>query len=89
MPVRRSRTCSGDRPPHRGPIGTYETLRRRRVETIAAQAAKINHTKTPGAFGQAILPYALPLFVKLVMRPEKTLGPVLRHRIDWPATAAR
>jgi 2-polyprenyl-6-methoxyphenol hydroxylase-like FAD-dependent oxidoreductase len=64
-------------------FATYERLRRPRVEGIAAQAAKINHTKAPGRIGQAVLPLLMRAVMKLAMKPEKTLGPTLRYRIDW------
>ncbi|MFG3340059.1 FAD-dependent oxidoreductase [Glycomyces sp. NPDC048151] len=64
----------------------YEGLRRGRVERIAAMAARSNAVKAPGPVMQAVLPLIMPLFVKTVMNPEKNLGPVQRHRIDWPAT---
>lgn len=70
-------------------FATYERLRRARVETIAAQAAKINHTKAPGRLGQAVLPLLMRPLMRLAMNPEKKLGPVLRHRIDWDAPAGR
>jgi 2-polyprenyl-6-methoxyphenol hydroxylase-like FAD-dependent oxidoreductase len=67
----------------------YEGLRRRRVESIAAQAARINQTKTPGPLGRAVLPYVLPLMLRVFMRPEKVLAPVQRYRIDWAGKVSR
>jgi 2-polyprenyl-6-methoxyphenol hydroxylase-like FAD-dependent oxidoreductase len=64
----------------------YEKLRRNRVEQIAARAAKINQRKAPGRLARAVMPLVLPLFFRFAMNPEKTLGPVLRHRIDWDRT---
>lgn len=61
----------------------YESSRRRRVESIAAQAAKINHAKAPGRVARAVLPYAMPLILRVFLRPEKMVAPVQRHRIDW------
>jgi 2-polyprenyl-6-methoxyphenol hydroxylase-like FAD-dependent oxidoreductase len=66
-------------------FATYERLRRARVEAVAAGAAKINHAKAPGRVGQAVLPLLMRPLMKLAMNPEKKLGPVLRHRIDWDA----
>lgn len=66
----------------------YERLRRSRVERIASQAAKTNRAKAPGVVAQKIMPLLMPLFIKAVMNPEKTLGPAQRHRIDWDAPAA-
>jgi 2-polyprenyl-6-methoxyphenol hydroxylase-like FAD-dependent oxidoreductase len=66
-------------------FATYERLRRARVEGIAARAAKINHAKAPGRLGQAVLPLLMRPMMKIAVKPEKTLGPVLRYRIDWDA----
>jgi 2-polyprenyl-6-methoxyphenol hydroxylase-like FAD-dependent oxidoreductase len=68
-------------------FAAYERLRRARVEGVAARAAKINHTKTPGRAGQALLPVLLPLIMKTVMKPEKTMGSEQRYRIDWASAA--
>ncbi|MBM2622971.1 FAD-dependent monooxygenase [Actinoplanes sp. LDG1-06] len=57
----------------------YESRRRPRVEAIAAQAAKINHAKVPGPVARALLPYVMPLFLRLAGGTGKTL----RYRIDW------
>ena len=67
----------------------YERLRRTRVEGVAARAAKINQAKTPGRVGQALMPVLMPLLMKVAMKPEKTLGPELRYRIDWDAPVTR
>ncbi|SDE31633.1 FAD-dependent oxidoreductase [Glycomyces harbinensis] len=69
-------------------FAAYERLRRNRVERVAANAARTNGVKAPGPVAQAIMPLVMPLFIKTVMNPEKTLGPVQRHRIDWDATVA-
>ncbi|GAA3347322.1 FAD-dependent monooxygenase [Amorphoplanes nipponensis] len=68
-------------------FAAYERLRRARVEEVAARAATINRSKTPGPVAQALMPILMPLVTKLVLKPEKTLGPVQRYRIDWPAPA--
>jgi 2-polyprenyl-6-methoxyphenol hydroxylase-like FAD-dependent oxidoreductase len=67
-------------------FATYEGLRRQRVERVAARAAKINHAKTPGPVAKALMPVLMPLFMKLVMKPEKTIGVEQRYRIDWSGT---
>ncbi|MGK8520263.1 FAD-dependent oxidoreductase [Nocardia asteroides] len=67
----------------------YERLRRGRVEGIAARAAKINHSKTPGPVGRKIMQLLMPIMAKTVMKPEKTMGPEQRYRIDWEAPADR
>jgi 2-polyprenyl-6-methoxyphenol hydroxylase-like FAD-dependent oxidoreductase len=85
--------CLRDLPDPRSAFAAYEELRRSRVETIAARAAKINRLKAPGPVVSALLPLFMRLLLKVAMRPEKTFGPEVRHRIDWdapvtPTTAA-
>jgi 2-polyprenyl-6-methoxyphenol hydroxylase-like FAD-dependent oxidoreductase len=70
-------------------FAAYERLRRARVERVAAQAAKINHAKAPGRLGQAVLPLLMRPLMKIVVNPEKTMGPVLRYRMDWDAPVSR
>ncbi len=70
-------------------FATYERLRRARVEKIAARASKINHSKTPGPVAQTLMPILMPLMVKTVMNPERTMGPEQRYRIQWDAPATR
>lgn len=77
--------CLRDIPSIPQAFHTYESLRRPRVEKIAAKAAAINHTKTPGPLLQAVMPLFMPLFLKLFLKPEKTIAPIQRYRIDWPA----
>ena len=77
--------CLRDAPDPAAAFRSYESQRRARVESVAAAAARINHTKTPGAVARAVLPYAMPLFFRFFLRPERTLAPVLRYRIDWAA----
>jgi 2-polyprenyl-6-methoxyphenol hydroxylase-like FAD-dependent oxidoreductase len=70
-------------------FATYERLRRARVEGVAARAAKINSVKTPGRVAQALMPLLMRMFIKVAMKPEKTIGPELRYRIDWDAPVSR
>jgi 2-polyprenyl-6-methoxyphenol hydroxylase-like FAD-dependent oxidoreductase len=70
-------------------FAAYERLRRTRVEQIAARAAKVNHTKTPGPLAQRLMPIIMPIMIKTVMNPEKHMAPVQRYRIDWDAPVAR
>jgi 2-polyprenyl-6-methoxyphenol hydroxylase-like FAD-dependent oxidoreductase len=69
-------------------FAAYERLRRGRVERVAARASKVNQVKAPGAIAQAVMPVLMPLFIKAVMKPEKTIGPEQRYRIDWDAPVA-
>ncbi|WP_067841404.1 FAD-dependent oxidoreductase [Nocardia lijiangensis] len=77
--------CLRDLPEPAAAFAAYERLRRERVEGIAARAAKINHSKTPGPVGRKMMNLLMPLMVKTVMNPEKTMGSEQRYRIDWDA----
>ncbi|MGW5574907.1 FAD-dependent monooxygenase [Nocardia thailandica] len=66
-------------------FAAYEGLRRERVEGIAARAARINHSKTPGPIARRFMNAMMPLMVRTVMNPEKTMGAERRYRIDWDA----
>ena len=79
--------CLRDIPDVPSAFATYEGLRRGRVEGVAARAAKINHRKTPGPIGRALMPIVMRAFLKLVMDAEKTIGTEQRYRIDWAAPA--
>jgi 2-polyprenyl-6-methoxyphenol hydroxylase-like FAD-dependent oxidoreductase len=79
--------CLRDLPDPATAFAAYEGLRRARVEGVAARAAKVNHVKAPGPVGRVVLPVLMPVFARL-MRPEKTLGPEQRFRIDWDARVA-
>ncbi|GIH24000.1 FAD-dependent oxidoreductase [Acrocarpospora phusangensis] len=70
-------------------FATYERLRRARVEKVAARARRINHSKTPGPVAQRVMPVLMPLMLKTVMKPEKTLGPEQLYRIPWDAPVTR
>jgi hypothetical protein len=50
-------------------------LGRYRVETIAARAGRINHAKVLSPIARAVMPLLMPIMMKTVMAPEKTLGP--------------
>ncbi|MCP2300004.1 2-polyprenyl-6-methoxyphenol hydroxylase [Nocardia amikacinitolerans] len=77
--------CLRDLPEPEAAFAAYERLRRGRVEGVAARAAKINHSKTPGPVGRKMMNLLMPLMVKTVMNPEKTMGAEQRYRIDWVA----
>ena len=55
----------------------------RRVERIAARAARINHAKAPARWPRVLMPLLMPLMMKAAMNPEKTIGPEQRYVIDW------
>lgn len=75
--------CLRDIPDPAAAFAAYERLRRPRVEGIAARAAKINHSKTPGPVARRLMQAVMPVMARTVMNPEKTLGAEQRYRIDW------
>ncbi|WBB66901.1 NAD(P)/FAD-dependent oxidoreductase [Micromonospora sp. WMMD812] len=77
--------CLRDLPDVGSAFAAYERLRRDRVEKVAARAARINRAKAPGAVARALMPLLMPLFLKTVMDPEKTMGHEQRYVIDWDA----
>ncbi|WP_248961263.1 FAD-dependent oxidoreductase [Sphaerisporangium perillae] len=81
--------CLRDLPDAESAFATYERLRRPRVEKVAARAARINHAKAPGPLTRAVMPLLMPIMMKTVMAPEKSVGPEQRYVIDWdePVTA--
>ena len=80
--------CLRDIPDPAAAFAAYERLRRRRVEGVAARAAKINHSKTPGPVGRRLMQWIMPIAARTVMKPEKALGAVQRYRIEWDAPVA-
>jgi 2-polyprenyl-6-methoxyphenol hydroxylase-like FAD-dependent oxidoreductase len=66
----------------------YEELRRRRVEKVAARAARTNSIKAPGPTAKALMPIIMPIFMRIAMNPERVIGPEQRYRIDWTLTAS-
>ena len=61
----------------------YERLRRRRVELVAARAAKTNHSKGFGPFARTLMRLLMPIATRTFMNAEKTLGAEQRYLIDW------
>lgn len=77
--------CLRDIPDPTAAFATYERLRRARVEGIAARAARVNRSKTPGPVGRKIMNLLMPIMLRTVMNPEKMRGGEYRYRIDWDA----
>ncbi len=77
--------CLRDLPDVSAAFAAYESLRRDRVERVAARAARLNRAKAPNPVAKAMMPLLMPLMLKTVMRPEKTLAPEQRYVIDWDA----
>jgi 2-polyprenyl-6-methoxyphenol hydroxylase-like FAD-dependent oxidoreductase len=79
--------CLRDLPDMQSAFQAYERLRRPRVEKIAARAAKTNNSKTLGPVAKAVMGKLMPIAIKTVLTPERTLGPEQRYRIDWSSIA--
>ncbi|TDC95719.1 FAD-dependent monooxygenase [Actinomadura sp. 7K507] len=80
--------CLRDLPDPRGAFAAYERLRRERVEKVIDRGNKVNNSKTMGAFAKAMMKLMMPVMMRTVLNPEKTLGPEQRHKIDWDAPVA-
>ncbi|MET7672103.1 FAD-dependent monooxygenase [Micromonospora luteifusca] len=77
--------CLRDLPDVETAFAAYVRLRRARVEKVAARAARINHAKAPGPVARTLMPLLLPLMVRTVLDPEKTIADEQRYVIDWDA----
>lgn len=80
--------CLRDRRDLPSAFAAYEDLRRARVESIAATAAKTNSQKSGGPLARTLIRLLAPVFMKTFLTPEKMFGPVHRHRIDWDQKVA-
>ena len=78
--------CLRDLPDLPSAFATYESLRRTRVEKIAARGARVSHAKAPGPVAQRMMRVLIPLMLK-AMNIEKTMGEEQRYVIDWDAPA--
>jgi 2-polyprenyl-6-methoxyphenol hydroxylase-like FAD-dependent oxidoreductase len=77
--------CLRDLPDVPSAFAAFERLRRARVEKIAARAGRINQAKAPGRVAKMLMPMLMPVMLKTVMNPAKTIGPEQRYTIDWDA----
>jgi 2-polyprenyl-6-methoxyphenol hydroxylase-like FAD-dependent oxidoreductase len=77
--------CLRDLPDHETAFTAYAARRRGRVEAITRRGARINATKTPGPIARRVMRTVMPIVFRR-MDVERTMGPELRHRIDWGAT---
>ncbi|PYC66604.1 monooxygenase [Micromonospora arborensis] len=77
--------CLRDLPDIQTAFAAYVRLRRARVEKVAARAARINHAKAPGPIARTLMPLLIPLMMRTVMDPEKTVADEQRYVIDWDA----
>lgn len=80
--------CLRDLPDVPSAFARYEALRRPRVEKVAARAAKTNNSKAFGPIATRMMGLLMPLALKTVMKPERTLGAEQRFRIDWDETVS-
>lgn|GEM_PF-6673770 len=55
------------------------------MEKVALRAAKTNNSKGFGPLAGALMGLLMPLALKTVMSPERTLGAEQRFTIDWTA----
>jgi hypothetical protein len=69
-------------------FAAYEKLRRERVESIAATAAKTNSQKSGGPVARTLIRALAPVAMRTFLTPEKMFGPVHRFRVDWDAPVA-
>ncbi|WP_280398869.1 FAD-dependent monooxygenase [Nocardia carnea] len=79
--------CLRDIPEPEKAFATYEGLRRSRVEGVAARAAKINHSKTPGPVARKVMQLVMPVMARM-MDAEKLVGTEQRYRIAWSETVS-
>ena len=81
--------CLRDLPDVAAALDAYVSLRRRRVERVAARAARTNNAKALGPAAIAAMRLLMPVATRTFLSPERTLGAEQRHRIDWerPVTA--
>jgi 2-polyprenyl-6-methoxyphenol hydroxylase-like FAD-dependent oxidoreductase len=75
--------CLRDLPDLPAAFAGYERLRRARVEKVAARAARTNNAKALGPAAITVMRLLMPLAMRTVMTPERTLGLEQRYRIDW------
>jgi 2-polyprenyl-6-methoxyphenol hydroxylase-like FAD-dependent oxidoreductase len=66
-----------------GAFAQYESLRRSRVEKVAARAARTNNSKALGPAAITMMRLMMPLATRTFLTPERSLGPEQRYRIDW------
>jgi FAD-dependent urate hydroxylase len=66
----------------------YEGLRRARVEKVIARTARINNDKAPGPVGRVLRDLLFPVAMRTFYNPERMMGWMHRHTIDWDARVA-
>ena len=79
--------CLRDLPTPHDAFARYEQLRRERVETIAAHAAKANNQKASGPVTKALMHVLMPIALKTFFNPAKMFASQHGYRIDWDMPA--
>jgi 2-polyprenyl-6-methoxyphenol hydroxylase-like FAD-dependent oxidoreductase len=79
--------CLRDLPVPRA-FDAYESLRRARVEKVIARTARINNDKAPGPVGRVLRDLLFPIAMRRFYNPERMMGWMHRHTIDWDARVA-
>lgn len=74
--------CLRDLPDPGRAFATFEQVRRRRVEPIIRQAARINNDKAATGAARVFRDLMLPVFLRLVANSERAKQ-VYRYHIDW------
>jgi 2-polyprenyl-6-methoxyphenol hydroxylase-like FAD-dependent oxidoreductase len=74
--------CLRDLPDAQLAFSRFEDLRRRRVERIIKQAARINSNKAPGPTARVLRDAVLPLVMKRAANGNRAMEPY-RYHIDW------
>ncbi|GGU93546.1 FAD-dependent oxidoreductase [Actinomadura cremea] len=80
--------CLRDLPDPPSAFAAYERLRRARVEKIIDRGNRTNNSKTMGPAAKAMMKLMMPVMMRTVLAPERTLGPEQRYTIDWDARVA-
>lgn len=79
--------CLRDAPTPSDAFTRYEQLRRKRVESVAAAAAKTNSQKASAPMVKALMHVLMPVALKTFFRPAKMFGSLHDYRIDWETSA--
>jgi 2-polyprenyl-6-methoxyphenol hydroxylase-like FAD-dependent oxidoreductase len=79
--------CLRDLPSPAKAFACYEQLRRKRVEEVAAAAAKTNNRKASGPLAATLMHILMPILLKFFFNPAKVFGAQHTYRIDWDAPA--
>ena len=79
--------CLRDLPEIPRAFAAYEQLRRKRVERIVANGARMSSSKTPGPVARVLRDAFLPVLFKFLVT-EKSMAWIYDHHVDWDARVA-